>query len=151
MRDNGIDYRPATEKRKERNQEYTEALMELYDSGRWFMFPKEFLLVMPMEEAFLLAFLINQYRKCRADELYDGGWFFCRIATVEKNLLLRERTQQRLVAKLKAKGFLQSRRYGMPAKRYFKVNVVRLRRAIKRAAIGRGDDPSAVTGSTRLR
>jgi hypothetical protein len=98
-----------------------EDLQKFYSPGNWFMFPKDFLMVMTEMEAILLSYLINHSVKVDAIEKADG-WFYCKKRRMTKELLYPSDRLRYLVSKLKNKNFLSIKWKGLPAKRYFKIN-----------------------------
>lgn len=97
-------------------------LNRFWSDGDWFQFPKSFLLAMSVDEAILLAYLINQSRVVKAYER-NQGWFYCRATKIETELLFHKRKQTRVINKLREKGYLASKMKGTPAKRWLLLNL----------------------------
>ena len=90
-------------------------VQSLYAPGNWFMFSKNLLNYMNLEEATLFSYLMN----VKPDE---GGWVLIPVKGIENALKLNENKQRRLLQHLTTIGILEIEKRGMPARRCAKVN-----------------------------
>lgn len=95
-----------------------EVLREVWDSGNWFKFPLPFLRAMSVEEAVLMAFFINH--SSRIAPKHDG-WFYCKVETIQKKLMMPQKRQSSLISRLRERGFLTAEKRGLPSKRWLKI------------------------------
>ena len=102
----------------------TELLRILMAPSEWFQMPRCILRNCSTQEAVLLTYLIDKSRMFRADE--KDGWFYCTVRGATLEIGMTEDVQRRTVNKLKAKGWLESRQQGLPAKRFFCVNLTKV-------------------------
>jgi hypothetical protein len=93
-------------------------LRQAFSPGNWFKFPLQFLDLMTMQEAVLLAYLNNHADKCDR----HAEWFFCPATKIEADLRMIDRTQNSWLTRLKNRGFLESEKRGMPGRRHFRIN-----------------------------
>lgn len=75
-----------------------------------------------LNEAVIYSELVslNEYWR-KNGRLTDGEWFFCTIENLEKNTTLKKDVQSRALKKLLNLELIESKRMGLPAKRYFKI------------------------------
>lgn len=75
-----------------------------------------------LNEAIVYSELVslNEYWR-KHEKLTDGEWFFCTVENLEKNTTIKQKTQQRTIKNLENLGLIETRRRGLPAKRYFKI------------------------------
>jgi len=108
-------------KKKKLNE--SEILEELMSPGSWYMFPERFVSsgVMNPNQAVLVAFLISHSRRNKKGAV--SRWFYCTTATMMKKTYYSPDKQQRIIAFLKKKGFLKTKRVGLPPVRWFKLNL----------------------------
>jgi len=105
-------------------------IADLYDSGRWFQLPKEFLGIMSDTEAILLSYLINFSRYKKAKEKNEH-WFYCVKMRICRDLHIPFQKQQRLLVSLKNRGFLLFKWKGQPAKRWMKIKYRRIHESVE--------------------
>jgi len=106
-------------------------IREMFNSGNWFQFPKQFLCIMSDTEAILLSYLISHARGCRAAERHDH-WFYCKKSRILRDLFIPLRKQQRLFASLISRGFIATKWQGQPAKRWIKIRSKKLYLAVEK-------------------
>jgi hypothetical protein len=107
----------------------------LFPPGYWFQYPKAFNLILPANEGIVLAYLINHHWKVfsnrrNRDRYTEGGWFFCKMEHIIEDLFITRRQQTRMIANLKARGFIKTEKRGFPPKRYFHIEAERIRQRI---------------------
>lgn len=109
------------EKRKQRNDSvHGMNLKRLHANGRYFPVNKEYLWIMPFEEACLLSFL------CNLGYMDGRDWFRCTIKQVIDGCNTSKAWHNRVIASLEKKGYIQRRREGMPPKRMIWIDYERL-------------------------
>lgn len=108
---------------------------ELYRPGSWFQTPAGFFSILKPDAAVFLAVLLSQSEFVGARERTRDweGWFYMRIDFVERTLKMNRNRQARILRTLIRKKFVQRQSRGVPAKRYFRVNVERIHEAIEKA------------------
>ena len=74
-----------------------------------------------LKEAVLLADLISKEEYFIANGMTDG-WFFNTEANIEKDTTLTAYQQRKALKSLKKAGIIETKRKGVPAKQYFKIN-----------------------------
>lgn len=124
--------------RQESEQEkYGRYLERVSNAGNWFMFFRDYTKIMSLYEAAFLQSILNwsNYDPTTSTEkaLLKQGWIRFSISTAEYQLGLKENTQQRIINKLKKKEFCKTRRAGIPPKRYFKINLIKIQEAVDKA------------------
>jgi len=78
--------------------------------------------------AIMLSELINRYdyhtaqKELTSHEKYGDGWFYFTCDKAEERTYLSRKEQDTALKILKEKGFIESKVFGLPAKRYFKIN-----------------------------
>lgn len=102
----------------------------LFADGTWFRFPCVFLRMMEINEAVLLAYLINHSSVVMAHR--NKGWFYCHWKRIEEDLNMHQRTQSRTVAALLKTGFIKTKYGGNPSRRFLKIQTLRLILAMER-------------------
>lgn len=101
---------------------FLQLLEQLYSPGEWFQVNKSFPLVMEIDEAVFFSYLCGVSRAVKAYETADG-WFFHTHVQIENELHIPKWAQDRLIKSLKYRGFITTELRGIPAKRYFKLNL----------------------------
>lgn len=84
-----------------------------------------------LHEAIVLSELIrwHSYYEDR-DELDEDGMFFVTVDKMEDNTTLTKHLQSKAIATLQQHGLLVSKQKGLPAKRYFKINIDAVRELV---------------------
>lgn len=95
-------------------------------TGGYFIFVKAYLKVMSRDAALLVQLLINLAANAGDAE----GWALCTLEFLKGEMGLERDAQHRVINELKALGFLEVERRGMPAYRYVRPNIVAIERAI---------------------
>lgn len=76
-----------------------------------------------LNEAIIYSELVSLHKYWEdRGELTEDGWFFCTIENLEENTTIKKDTQNRAISKLEKKlGLIETKRMGLPAKRYFRI------------------------------
>jgi len=96
-------------------------MKHLLSSSAFIIFNKELARQVGLKEAILLADLISKEEYFIANGMTDG-WFFNTEANIEKDTTLTPYQQRKCLKKLKTNLVLETKRKGIPAKQYFKIN-----------------------------
>ena len=96
-------------------------MRHLLSSSAFIIFNKELARQVGLKEAILLADLISKEEYFIANGMTDG-WFFNTEANIEKDTTLTLYQQRKCLKTLKTNLVLETKRKGIPAKQYFKIN-----------------------------
>jgi hypothetical protein len=122
-------------KRLRNNSDEDDELMiqsqRLYDTSRWAMFPLDLLAIMPLEEAALITYLINFGRLKARDGEVKKGWFRCSTQHLTSTLNVSRRSHDRLMHNLEVKGLVERTMYGNPARRWVKIDFMKIEELLK--------------------
>lgn len=110
----------------------------IYADGFWFKFSKMFLLILPLDLAVVLEFLINHARMNGYEK--NKGWFYCRVGKMEDELYLNKQKQIRYLNSLKDLGYIDTEKRRLPKlgwTRFIKINFIKIRKDINKEWITR--------------
>ena len=96
-------------------------MKHLLSSSAFIVLNKELARQVGLKEAILLADLISKEEYFIANGMTDG-WFFNTEANIEKDTTLTPYQQRKCLKTLKTRLVLETKRKGIPAKQYFKIN-----------------------------
>jgi hypothetical protein len=96
-------------------------MKHLLSSTAFIVLNKELARQVGLKEAVLLADLISKEEYFTANGMTDG-WFFNTEANIEKDTTLTPYQQRKCLKTLKTNLVLETKRKGIPAKQYFKIN-----------------------------
>jgi len=96
-------------------------MKHLLSSSAFIVLNKELARQVGLKEAVLLADLISKEEYFIANGMTDG-WFFNTEANIEKDTTLTPYQQRKCLKTLKTNLVLETKRKGIPAKQYFKIN-----------------------------
>ena len=96
-------------------------MKHLLSSTAFIVLNKELARQLGLKEAVLLADLISKEEYFIANGMTDG-WFFNTEANIEKDTTLTPYQQRKCLKTLKTNLVLETKRKGIPAKQYFKIN-----------------------------
>jgi|TARA_R110001583_G_scaffold19506_1_gene76288 hypothetical protein len=96
-------------------------MKHLLSSSAFVVLNKELARQVGLKEAILLADLISKEEYFIANGMTDG-WFFNTEANIEKDTTLTPYQQRKCLKNLKTNLVLETKRMGIPAKQYFKIN-----------------------------
>lgn len=92
-------------------------------SGLFYLLPRPFMWGLDPIEAIILASILDkEERILGARGRVIHGWFYYTIEDLFVDTGVIERTQLRAVGRLVSKGYLFTKRLGLPARRFLKVN-----------------------------
>jgi hypothetical protein len=102
----------------------TMAEERLYKAVDFVTVPRELLIITEtIQEAFMLATVINLAKVNKARGKMEDGWFRCSKAATLPWVQGGERTERRLMGKLAKQALIFVKMKGNPAKRWVKVNI----------------------------
>tara|TARA_R100000900_G_scaffold22450_1_gene18106 strand:+ start:865 stop:1500 length:636 start_codon:yes stop_codon:yes gene_type:complete len=96
-------------------------MKHLLSSTAFLVLNKDLARQIGLKEAVLLADLISKEEYFIANGMTDG-WFFNTEANIERDTTLTAYQQRKVLKSLKKLGILETKRKGIPAKQYFKIN-----------------------------
>ena len=96
-------------------------MKHLLSSSAFIILNKELARQVGLKESILLADLISKEEYFIANGMTDG-WFFNTEANIEKDTTLTPYQQRKCLKTLKTNLILETKRKGIPAKQYFKIN-----------------------------
>ena len=96
-------------------------MKHLLSSSAFIILNKELARQVGLKESILLADLISKEEYFIANGMTDG-WFFNTEANIEKDTTLTPYQQRKCLKTLKTNLVLETKRKGIPAKQYFKIN-----------------------------
>lgn len=100
---------------------------QIIGNRNWFHFNKNISRRYGVEVARFVGFLADMQGYAREmNTITEDGFFFCTSNTIEEWLKFDVRKQRKLVKVLEDEGVLTTKRMGLPAKRYFKFNSIKL-------------------------
>lgn len=96
-------------------------MRHLLSSTAFIILNKELAKQVGLKEAVLLADLISKEEYFISNGMTDG-WFFNTESNIEEDTTLNSYQQRKCIKKLKETGLIETKRKGIPAKQYFKIN-----------------------------
>ena len=96
-------------------------MKHLLSSTAFLVLNKELARQIGLKESVLLADLISKEEYFIANGMTDG-WFFNTEANIEKDTTLTAYQQRKCIKSLKKIGIIETKRKGVPARQYFKIN-----------------------------
>ncbi len=96
-------------------------MKHLLSSTAFLVLNKDLARQIGLKESVLLADLISKEEYFIANGMTDG-WFFNTEANIERDTTLTAYQQRKVLKSLKKLGILETKRKGIPAKQYFKIN-----------------------------
>jgi hypothetical protein len=96
-------------------------MKHLLSSTAFLVLNKELARQIGLKEAVLLADLISKEEYFIANGMSDG-WFFNTEANIQQDTTLTPYQQRKCIKNLKSQELIQTKRMGVPAKQYFKIN-----------------------------
>ena len=96
-------------------------MKHILSSTAFLVLNKELARQIGLKEAVLLADLISKEEYFIENGMTDG-WFFNTEVNIEKDTTLTPYQQRKCIKSLKKNGIIETKRKGVPAKQYFKVN-----------------------------
>jgi hypothetical protein len=105
-------------------------LSRFYTGGAFFRVPVDFFHILSIDEAIILAYLINHSERVKARK-HKSGWFYCTSRAIENEINMGRYRQHRHISRLITRNLLKAERRGMPSLRWLKVNYTELNKQIK--------------------
>lgn len=103
------------------------SILNLLASNGFITVNKQIMRELGLEEAVLLGELCSEYVYWESqNKLTDDNMFFCSVNKLEENTGLSDRKQRRIIKRLEELEILETQLKGLPATRYFKINVEQL-------------------------
>ncbi len=125
----GFDvYNPFRPTEKEQIMSIERAMGVLLAPGKWMQLPLELTFIATLHEVFVFSYLLGKARQYDGDQ--NGEWFYCTMSKMEKDIGMSRSARQRTLNKLKKRGWLKIEHRGMPAKRFFKLNYMKVAKEI---------------------
>ena len=91
------------------------------------MLPRPFIRKFNLNTAVMLSEIYSEYSYwCDRNELQQGGWFYSTVENMHNNTGLSKHQQLMACKELEMYGIIKIKYYGMPKKRYFKFDTVKL-------------------------
>lgn len=134
LEDLDLKQRGINPKEIKRLKEYRKTCLLSYTPGDWIQFAMKYTKFMPTMDALTLGFIINdQHKYCLHPEVYQeyDGWFYTTIKKIEENVGIPEKTQRRILNRLKEMKLIKTKRKGTPLKRYIQVDFKRLNQLLE--------------------
>ena len=123
--------------------QYDRILEVLFSPGEWFQVPYKLLRLASPNEAVMFSYLAGVSHKFKARE--NDEWFYRTIAAVKADIGMSEDVQKTAVRKLKARGWIETKRKGLPALRHFRLD---LKQVSKEMVDLKETTPDLVRGSS---
>ena len=101
---------------------FAAVIVEACAGSGWFKLPFIFLQTLPPDEAVLYAYLVDQCKQLDAHLGRTEGWFYCTVRKIKKDVGIGPRTQTRVIKSLQRKGYIHTKKIGIPAKRHILID-----------------------------
>ena len=101
-------------------------MKNLLSSSAFLVVNKELAKQIGLNETVLLADLISKEQYFIDNKQLNEGWFFNTANNIEADTTLTAHKQRKAIKNLKSLGILETKRKGIPAKQYFKINEIKL-------------------------
>lgn len=96
-------------------------------SNNYIIVNRSLMMAIGVNESLVLGELASEYRYWKeAGKLKDGAWFFSTDNNLMSRLPFSRPTIQRVIAKLKESGIIETKLIGVPAKRFFRIHPERI-------------------------
>ena len=103
------------------------AFLQLFGNDAFISVNKHLAKQIGLVEACFFGELISKYKHYKGqNQLIDNKWFYVTIKSIEESIGLKEDWQESVIKKLVKIGLIEKKRMGLPAKRYFSINVQKL-------------------------
>lgn len=90
--------------------------------GNYIMVNREIAVKLGLNAAVVIAELASQEQYYETRGELENGWFYSSIENMEEKTTLKRYKQDKAINALKESGLVETKVYGMPAKRYFRLN-----------------------------
>lgn len=100
------------------------SFLELFGTDAFISVNKHLAKEIGLVEACLFGEMLSKYKYYKStNELKENKWFYLTIETIEESIGLKKDWQNTAIKNLEKLGLIEKKRMGLPAKRYFSVNV----------------------------
>lgn len=96
-------------------------LFTLLNANNYFTVNREIARKIGLEATIFLSEIIDKFTYFESKNMLEDGWFYLTMEDVLERTTLSRRYQDTAIKILTSLGFIEMKRMGMPAKRYFKV------------------------------
>ena len=101
-------------------------MKNLLSSTAFLVVNKELAKQIGLNETVLLADLISKEQYFIDNNQLNEGWFFNTAKNIQADTTLTSHQQRKCIKNLKSFGIIETKRKGIPAKQYFKINEIKL-------------------------
>ena len=102
------------------------AILSLISSRGFIAVNKQLARIYGLDEAIMLGELASEYEYWEARGEIKDGYFYSTVENVQENTTLSDRRQRAAIKTLQSAGVLNMKLKGLPKKRYFSINEVRI-------------------------
>lgn len=114
-------------------------VIELLSSDNYIIVNKTIAHEIGLNEAILLGELASEYKFWKNNnELVDGDLFYSKIENIEENTTLTGKQQRTAIKNLMDKDIISVKVKGLPAKRYFKINELKIFEILEKGCCPKG-------------
>lgn len=111
-------------------------LSSLLSSSKYIIVNKDLIKILGLHEAVILGELCSEYSYWESvNQLVDKEYFFSTRENIEKNTGINAHYQRAAMKNLEEKNILISKRMGIPCKKYYKINEIKVIEYLKKAKI----------------
>lgn len=126
-----------------REEELKQKIDSIFQTGRWQLFPRDFLFLLKHMEAIQLSYLINVNEiELKSGRCKPEGWFKCSSLKMKDNLVMTNYQCRMTLQKLERMGIIERKMIGDPAKRWFRIDYPHLKELMREAFIKKNDADS---------
>jgi len=101
-------------------QDFDHLITGVLSHESWFPLHRPLIIVLGLESAAVLQFLINYYKQLKTKD--KSGWFYCTVDKLEEKLGISSKPQIRILQNLESSGCIEMKKTGMPARRHIRIN-----------------------------
>jgi DNA-binding transcriptional regulator GbsR (MarR family) len=106
-------------------------IFDLLDQSQFIVYNRKLAHKIGAHETIILMELISKYKYFKSQgQLYNGEAFFCTIDDLHEATALSRKFQDTAIKKLKSLDILSTKVQGIPAKRYFYINLNSLKKLL---------------------
>lgn len=102
------------------------SIAQILGSSSFIIVNKTIIKKVGLEAAILLGELISEFEYWNTRNELEDGYFFSTIENIELKTTLSKHKQNNAIAKLKQFGLIDTQLKGLPAKRYIKINELKI-------------------------
>jgi DNA-binding PadR family transcriptional regulator len=98
--------------------------------SNWFPLHRGLLMKLGIQKAMMIHYLLDVLKRIRInkanEDRLEGGWFYCSVKRIESETKINPYFQTSILKELEKDGFITFRKKGLPARRYVKINSVKV-------------------------